>query len=268
MFAWVNVPSLGNRWQGIVAKSRDDRTLVRNLGKSRQRMGIRFICLEYPRQSGYQRLAFCLARTGRKSQCALSLCRRCQGGGGGSSPRQRPRGSLLLAGKTSSQTNTFRELWTEISISNAARSGSWISAQYSSTQDQFVTYSTDPSATGSGGGTASGTASVLVQPQTTTWNFTSVPSGLEVVVYGRSQTTPFSLQMIVNGVSTISATSPQTVGNTQYSFSSWSDGGAQTHLITAAPRRRLTQPHFPPPAPPLAPPAAPSSKQFGIPMTW
>ena len=70
--------------------------------------------------------------------------------------------------------------------------------------------------------------------QTTTLNFQSIPSGLQLVIDGTAQTTPFSRQVIVNGVSTISATSPQTVGNTQYSFSSWSDGGAQTHLVTAA----------------------------------
>ena len=39
--------------------------------------------------------------------------------------------------------------------------------------------------------------------------------------------------VIIGSTNTVSAVSPQTVGPTSYSFSSWSDGGAQTHVITA-----------------------------------
>ncbi len=39
--------------------------------------------------------------------------------------------------------------------------------------------------------------------------------------------------VIIGSTNTVSAVSPQTVGPTSYSFSSWSDGGAQTHTITA-----------------------------------
>jgi hypothetical protein len=39
--------------------------------------------------------------------------------------------------------------------------------------------------------------------------------------------------VIIGSTNTISAVSPQTKGKRTYQFSSWSDGGAQTHGITA-----------------------------------
>ena len=39
--------------------------------------------------------------------------------------------------------------------------------------------------------------------------------------------------MIVGSSNSVSATSPQTLGGSSYGFQSWSDGGAQTHHITA-----------------------------------
>lgn len=39
--------------------------------------------------------------------------------------------------------------------------------------------------------------------------------------------------MIVGSSNSISATTPQSLGGSSYTFSSWSDGGAQTHNITA-----------------------------------
>ena len=40
--------------------------------------------------------------------------------------------------------------------------------------------------------------------------------------------------MIVGSTNSISAISPQPKGGKSYTFSSWSDGGAQTHNIVAA----------------------------------
>jgi hypothetical protein len=39
--------------------------------------------------------------------------------------------------------------------------------------------------------------------------------------------------VIIGSINSISAPSPQTKGKQTYSFQSWSDGGAQTHNITA-----------------------------------
>ena len=43
----------------------------------------------------------------------------------------------------------------------------------------------------------------------------------------------FTRTVIRGSTNTISAPSPQTVGGAQYVFASWSDGGAQSHNITA-----------------------------------
>lgn len=77
------------------------------------------------------------------------------------------------------------------------------------------------------------TESVLMEPQTSTMSFQSDPSGLQITVYATPGTTPFTRTVIVGAQTTISATTPQTLGGTNYSFSSWSDGGAQTHTVTA-----------------------------------
>jgi hypothetical protein len=39
--------------------------------------------------------------------------------------------------------------------------------------------------------------------------------------------------VIVGSANPVTATSPQLVGRTSYNFVSWSDGGAQTHTVTA-----------------------------------
>ena len=39
--------------------------------------------------------------------------------------------------------------------------------------------------------------------------------------------------MIVGSSNTVSAVTPQTKGSKTYTFTSWSDGGAQTHNIVA-----------------------------------
>jgi glucose/arabinose dehydrogenase len=76
-------------------------------------------------------------------------------------------------------------------------------------------------------------ASVRLDPQTVTLTLQSSPSGLQLVVNATSQATPFTRTVILGSRNTISATSPQTLDGAQYSFSSWSDGGAQAHDITA-----------------------------------
>jgi uncharacterized repeat protein (TIGR02543 family) len=60
------------------------------------------------------------------------------------------------------------------------------------------------------------------------------PSGLSIVVDGTTYTAPHSFNWQTGSVHTIGVTSPQSGGaGTRYLYSSWSDGGAQTHSITA-----------------------------------
>ena len=86
--------------------------------------------------------------------------------------------------------------------------------------------------TDTGGLSASG--SVRLDPRTVAMSFGTVPTGLQINVGGRALVAPFGLEMIVNGRTTIGATSGQTLNAATYDFVSWSDGGAASHEITAA----------------------------------
>jgi glucose/arabinose dehydrogenase len=86
-------------------------------------------------------------------------------------------------------------------------------------------------ATDSGGLT--NTAAVRLDPRTVTLTFQSQPVDLQIVVNGAAGTATFTRTVIVGSTNTISAPSPQTSGGRTYSFQTWSDGGAQTHTITA-----------------------------------
>jgi glucose/arabinose dehydrogenase/PKD repeat protein len=79
------------------------------------------------------------------------------------------------------------------------------------------------------------TTSVRLDPKTVDLTFTSSPSGLQIAVGGTAQATPFTRRVIQGSANSVSAVTPQTLGGTPYAFASWSDGGAQTHLITAPP---------------------------------
>jgi glucose/arabinose dehydrogenase len=80
---------------------------------------------------------------------------------------------------------------------------------------------------------ASTTTSVRLDPQTVVLSFASSPSGLQLVVGPASGTTPFTRTVIIGSTNSLSATTPQSIGGTSYEFVSWSDGGAQTHTISA-----------------------------------
>jgi PKD repeat protein len=74
---------------------------------------------------------------------------------------------------------------------------------------------------------------VDLQPKTVILNLGSVPTGLTLVVNSTSGTTPFAQTVVEASTNTLTAPSPQTMNGTTYVFSGWSDGGAQTHTITA-----------------------------------
>jgi PKD repeat protein len=86
-------------------------------------------------------------------------------------------------------------------------------------------------ATDSGGLTD--TKTVRLDPRTVILTFQTTPGGLKLVVNSTSSTSSFSRTVIVGSTNTISAVSPQLKGGKTYQFASWSDGGAQTHTITA-----------------------------------
>jgi fibronectin type 3 domain-containing protein len=75
--------------------------------------------------------------------------------------------------------------------------------------------------------------SIQLDPQTVNLTFASSPAGLQLVVGSTAGTAPVTRTVIIGSANSVSAVSPQTLGPSTYTFASWSDGGAQTHTITA-----------------------------------
>jgi glucose/arabinose dehydrogenase/PKD repeat protein len=89
-------------------------------------------------------------------------------------------------------------------------------------------------ATDSGGLTSA--TSLRLDPKTVQLTFRANPAGLklaDLTVNSTAQSTPFTVTVVVGSANSVSAPSPQTVNHSTYYFTSWSDGGAQSHTITA-----------------------------------
>ena len=71
---------------------------------------------------------------------------------------------------------------------------------------------------------------MIIWPTKVNLTFNTVPSGLTFYLDGIAHTTPFVYDDLVGFNHTIEARNQQ-VGSMAYTFSSWSDGGAQTHNI-------------------------------------
>jgi glucose/arabinose dehydrogenase len=80
---------------------------------------------------------------------------------------------------------------------------------------------------------ATATTSVRIDPQIMTITLASNPTGANVGINEIAGPTPLTKQAVIGSTNSISATSPQTIGGSTYTFSSWSDGGAQSHNIVA-----------------------------------
>ena len=86
-------------------------------------------------------------------------------------------------------------------------------------------------ATDSGG--LSDTESLRLDPKTVSITLNSSPGGFALALNGSQLPTPFTRTVIQGSTNTISAPSPQTKAKKSWLFQSWSDGGAQTHVVTA-----------------------------------
>ena len=86
-------------------------------------------------------------------------------------------------------------------------------------------------ATDSGGLT--NTKTMRLDPKTVVLTFQSTPGGLSLTVDSTKSKSSFARTVIIGSTNSISADSPQLKGPKTYTFSSWSDGGAQTHTIVA-----------------------------------
>jgi hypothetical protein len=86
-------------------------------------------------------------------------------------------------------------------------------------------------ATDSGGLTS--TVTRRLDPRTVVLSFQTNPGGMQLVVGGTQSTASFARTVIIGSRNTVTAISPQTKGTKSYNFTSWSDGGAQTHDVIA-----------------------------------
>ena len=86
-------------------------------------------------------------------------------------------------------------------------------------------------ATDSGGLTD--TKSLLLNPKTVSLGLQSSPPGLQLVFGLSSAAAPFNRTVMVGSLNSVSAPSSQILGPTTYRFGYWSDGGTQTHTLTA-----------------------------------
>jgi uncharacterized repeat protein (TIGR01451 family) len=76
------------------------------------------------------------------------------------------------------------------------------------------------------------TKTVRLDPRTVALTFESSPAGAQLVVGSSGSPTPFTRRVIIGSNNSVSAPD-QTLGGTFHEFSSWSDGGAQSHQIIA-----------------------------------
>ncbi|HUC33522.1 MAG TPA: LamG-like jellyroll fold domain-containing protein, partial [Ilumatobacteraceae bacterium] len=79
----------------------------------------------------------------------------------------------------------------------------------------------------------SASKTVSLDPRTVQITMASAPAGLELTFAATTQAAPFTVTAIEGSTTTIIARTPQSLGGTNYAFSSWSDNGAQTHSVTA-----------------------------------
>lgn len=72
-----------------------------------------------------------------------------------------------------------------------------------------------------------------LDPRTVALTMTSVPAGAELTLGTETANGPFTRDVILGSKLAITASTPVTIGGSSYAFSSWSDGGARTHDVTA-----------------------------------
>ena len=87
--------------------------------------------------------------------------------------------------------------------------------------------------------------SVFINPDKVNVSIDTVPSGLNVELDGITRATPFVYDGLKGFHDTLNAPA-QSSGGTAYDFTSWSDGGAQSHEIVVPDTRLEPGRHLPP----------------------
>ncbi|MBM3149383.1 MAG: hypothetical protein FJZ88_05055, partial [Chloroflexi bacterium] len=115
---------------------------------------------------------------------------------------------------------------TTVAVSINSNANSLSAGSYSDT----VTFTNSTN----GNGNTSRSVALTVSQLNQSYTVTTSPSGLQVVVDGVTYTAPQTFSWVAGSSHTLSVSSPQSgTAGTRYAFSSWSDGGAQSHTITA-----------------------------------
>ena len=96
-----------------------------------------------------------------------------------------------------------------------------------------------------------GTTAVAVVPRTVDLTFETTPPGFGVTLDGEPHLTPFAVTSVVGMLRQIGAPPPA-----GYTFAGWSDGGAETHVVTAPPTPQTLTAAFAAPPLGLVDPAA------------
>jgi glucose/arabinose dehydrogenase/PKD repeat protein len=123
---------------------------------------------------------------------------------------------------------TFYGTLDEVRVSPVERSADWIAAQYLSMSDAFLSVTAEELPQ-----TLAASASVEIHPRTVALTLESFPSGLELVLGGDQEVTPFTHDVIIGSNNSVDAPDPQVQFNALWNFESWSDGGAIAHNMTA-----------------------------------
>ena len=101
-----------------------------------------------------------------------------------------------------------------------------------------------------------------LDPRTSLLSFQTSPTGLQLAVGSATSTAPFTRRVIEGSSNTVSAPSPQPLGGTGYTWTGWSDAGAESHNVVAPAGSASYVAVFsaPAPAPPAVPPPPPASQ--------
>ena len=89
--------------------------------------------------------------------------------------------------------------------------------------------------TATDGAGLSSTVKRRLDPQTVPLTLESDPAGIDLTMGSETATAPYTRDVILGSRNAITAPTPVTLPSGTYVFSSWSDGGARTHDVTAGP---------------------------------
>lgn len=96
---------------------------------------------------------------------------------------------------------------------------------------EVILTATDNGFVGQSGGEVAAEARLELVPSTSELTYLTDPPGLDLIVSGQRRTTPFTLTTVVGSLNSVSPVNPQIYAGAAHFFDSWSDGGAESHVV-------------------------------------